>query len=61
MEQTGERGKRKDIISIRQSTEVESILADTYRLLDITPKTLGKRESMLHPNRTSENPDIGSQ
>ena len=49
------------IISIRQSTEAESKLADIYRLLDINPKPLGKRKSMLHPNRTPKNPNIGSQ
>ena len=49
------------IISIRQSTEAESKLADIYRLLDINPKPLEKRKSMLHPNQTSKNPDIGSQ
>ena len=49
------------IISIRKSTEAESKLADIYRLLDINPKPLEKRKSMLHPNQTSKNPDIGSQ
>lgn len=49
------------IISIRQSTEAESKLADIYSLLNINPKPLGKRKSMLHPNRTSKNPDIGNQ
>lgn len=49
------------IISIRQSTEAESKLSDIYSLLDINSKPLGKRKSMLHPNRTSKNPDIESQ
>ena len=42
------------IISIRQSTEAESKLADIYSLLNINSKPLGKRKSMLHPNRTSK-------
>lgn len=45
------------VISIRQSTEAES----KYDLLYITPEPLGKRKSMLHPNQTSKNPDIGNQ
>ena len=49
------------IISIRQSTEAESKLSDIYSLLDINSKPLGKRKSMLHPNRTSKNPDIENQ
>lgn len=49
------------IISIRQSTEAESKLADIYSLLEINSKPLGKRKSMLHPNRTSKNPNIGNQ
>ena len=49
------------IISIRQSTEAESKLADIYSLLNINSKPLGKRKSMLHPNRTSKNPDVGNQ
>ena len=48
-------------ISIRQSTEAESKLSAIYDLLDINPKPLGKRKSMLHPNQTSKNPDIGNQ
>ena len=49
------------VISIRQSTEAESKLSAIYSLLDINSKPLGKRKSMLHPNRTSKNPDIGNQ
>ena len=49
------------VISIRQSTEAESKLSAIYSLLNINPSPLGKRKSMLHPNRTSKNPDIGSQ
>ena len=45
----------------RQSTEAESKLADIYSLLNINSKPFGKRKSMLHPNRTSKNPDIGNQ
>lgn len=45
------------VISIRQSIEAES----KYDLLYITPEPLGKRKSMLHPNQTSKNPDIGNQ
>lgn len=48
-------------ISIRQSTEAESKLSAIYDLLYINPKPLGKRKSMLHPNQTSKNPDIGNQ
>ena len=39
------------VISIRQSTEAESKLSGIYDLLDINGKPLGKRKSMLHPNR----------
>lgn len=39
------------VISIRQSTEAESKLSGIYDLLDINSKPLGKRKSMLHPNR----------
>ena len=46
---------------IRQSTEAESKLSAIYDLLYINPKALGKRKSMLHPNQTSKNPDIGNQ
>ena len=49
------------VISIRQSTEAESKLSAIYDLLYINPKPLGKRKSMLHPNQTSKNPDIGNQ
>jgi len=49
------------VISIRQSTEAESKLSAIYDLLRINPKPLGKRKSMLHPNRTSKNTDIGNQ
>ena len=49
------------VISMRQSTEAESKLSAIYSLLDINAKPLGKRKSMLHPNRTSKNPDIGNQ
>ena len=49
------------VISIRQSTEAESKLSAIYSLLNINPSPLEKRKSMLHPNRTSKNPDIGSQ
>ena len=52
---------RLQVISIRQSTEAESKLSAIYDLLYITPKPLGKRKSMLHPNQTSKNPDIGNQ
>ena len=47
------------VISIRQSTEAESKLSAIYDLLYINPKPLGKKKSMLHPNQTSKNPDIG--
>ena len=50
-----------DRFSIRQSTEAESKLSAIYDLLYITPEPLGKRKSMLHPNQTSKNPDIGNQ
>ena len=49
------------VISIRQSTEAESKLSAIYDLLYINPKPLGKRKSMLHPNHTSKNLDIGNQ
>lgn len=49
------------VISIRQSTEAESKLSAIYDLHYITPEPLGKRKSMLHPNQTSKNPDIGNQ
>lgn len=49
------------IVSIRQSTEAESKLSGIYSLLHINSKPLGKRKSMLHPNLTSKNPDIGNQ
>ena len=49
------------VISIRQSTEAESKLSAIYDLLCINPKPLGKRRTMLHPNQTSKNPDIGNQ
>ena len=49
------------VISIRQSTEAESKLSAIYDLLYINPKPLGKRKSMLHPNQTSKNTDIGNQ
>lgn len=49
------------VISIRQSTEAESKLSAIYDLLYITPEPLGKRKSMLHPNQTSKNPNIGNQ
>ena len=48
------------VISIRQSTEAESKLSAIYDLLYINPKPLGKRKSMLHPNQTLKNPDIGN-
>ena len=40
---------------------VESKLSVIYDLLYINLKPLGKRKSMLHPNQTSKNPDIGNQ
>lgn len=43
-------------ICIRQSTQAEDKLSAIYSLLDINSKPLGKRKSMLHPNRTSKNP-----
>ena len=49
------------VISIRQSTEAESKLSAIYDLLYINPKPLGKRKSMLHPNHTSKNLDVGNQ
>ena len=49
------------VISIRQSTEAESKLSAIYDLLRINSKPLGKRKSMLHPNRTSKNTDIENQ
>lgn len=49
------------VISIRQSTEAESKLSAIHDLLYINHKPLGKRNSMLHPNQTSKNPDIGNQ
>ena len=52
---------RWDEIMRIASTEAESKLSAIYALLYINPKPLGKRESMLHPNQTSKNPDIGNQ
>ena len=49
------------VISIRQSTEAESKLSAIYDLFYINPKPLGKRKSMLPPNQTLKNPDIGNQ
>ncbi len=48
-------------ICIRQSTQAEDKLSAIYSLLDINSKPLGKRKSMLHPNRTSKNPNIENQ
>ena len=49
------------VISIRQSTEAESKLSTIYDLLRINSNPLGKRKSMLHPNRISKNTDVGNQ
>ena len=49
------------VISIRQSTEAEGKLSAIYDLLRMNSKPLGKRKSMLHPNRTSKNTDIENQ
>ena len=48
-------------ICIRQSTKSEDKLSAIYGLLDINSKPLGKRKSMLHPNRTSKNPNPENQ
>ena len=48
-------------ICIRQSTQSEDKLSAIYSLLDINSKPLGKRKSMLHPNRTSKNPNSENQ
>ena len=49
------------VISIRLSTEAEGKLSAIYDLLRMNSKPLGKRKSMLHPNRTSKNTDIENQ
>ena len=48
-------------VSVRQSTEAEEELARIYRLLEISPNTIGKVKSQVHPKAPPKNPPPENQ